>query len=152
MRNNSWVALTMGMVVVFSSLCFAAIPSSSIALGDIKPGDNVKVAEYKFGTPNVNGDKFYFANGVVVEIDKSGGSLIEEINTKSSKVATPAGVCVGMSEEVLNDHYGTADKVEIENYETEYKYLSTDKTKRLTFTVIDGVIRKIECKQRKPKK
>lgn len=152
MRNNSWIALTMGMIVVFSSLCFAAIPSSSIALGDVKPGDDVKVAEYKFGIPKVQEEKFYFANGVVVEVDESGDSLIEEISTKSSSVKTPAGVCVGMNEYVLNDHYGTADKVEIENFETEYKYISTDKTKKMTFTVIDGVIRKIECENRKAKK
>ena len=149
MRSNSWIALTLGMFVVFSSLCFAAIPSSSIALGDVRPGDNVKVAEYKFGVPKIQGDKFYYANGVVVEVDERGDSLIEEINTKYSSVKTPAGVSVGMSEYVLNEHYGAADDVEVEKFKTEYKYVSTDRTKKMTFTVVDGVIKKIECEQRK---
>jgi len=148
MRNNSWMALTLGMVVVFSSLCFAGLPSSAIGLGGVSPGDSVEVAKYKFGVPNVHGDKFYFSNGVVVEIDSKEPSVIEEISTKKSEVNTPAGVAVGMSEYVLNDHYGAADKVEKDrDGHVDYKYFSADGQKAMTFKVHNGVIRKIECEK-----
>ena len=148
MRNNSWIALTLGMIVVFSSLCFAGLPSSAIGLGGVTPGDSVEVAKYKFGVPNVRGDKFYFSNGVVVEIDSKQPDVIEEIKTKNSKVNTPAGVTVGMSEYVLNDHYGAADKVENDSDgDVEYKYFSVDGQKKMTFKVHNGVIQKIKCEK-----
>lgn len=149
MRDNSWIGLTLGMLVVFSSLCFAALPSNAIGLGGVAPGDSVEVAEYKFGVPNVRGDKFYFANGVVVEIDEHEQNIIEEISTRAGNVATPAGVSVGMSETVLNEHYGAADKIEHDDGGVEYKYYSLDGKKKMTFKVFNGVIQKIECDRRK---
>lgn len=149
MRNNSWIALTLGMVVVFSSLCFAALPSSAIGLGGVAPGDSVEVAKYKFGVPNVRGDKFYFSNGVVVEVDEHQQGIIEELNTKVSDVATPAGVRVGMNENVLNEHYGAADEIEKgHGSDVEYKYYSLDGKKKMTFKIYNGVIQKIECDKR----
>lgn len=149
MRNNSWLALTLGMIVVFSSLCFASLPSSAIGLGGVTPGDSVEVAKYKFGVPKVHGDKFYFSNGVAVEISSKDPDVIEEINTKDNKVSTPAGISVGMSEYALNEHYGAADEVEKDrDGQVEYKYFSVDGQKKMTFKVYNGVIQKIECEKR----
>lgn len=149
MRNNSWIALILGMVVVFSSLCFATLPSSALGLGGVTRGDSVEGAKYKFDESDMQRDKFYFSNGVVVEIDGHQPGVIEEINTKSSDVATSISVMVGMSENVLNEHYGAADKVEKDkNGEIKYKYFSADGQKEMTFKVYNGVIQKIECNGR----
>ena len=134
------MGLTLGMVVVFSSLCFAALPSSSMELGE----GNIVVSKYKFGAPNINGDKFYFANGVVVEFDKRHSQIVEEIGAKSD-----SSVAVGMSEKVLNEHYGAADLIEKSNdNNVDYVYFSDDGKNEMVFKVSDGVIEKIECDKR----
>lgn len=146
--KNSLFGLILGLIVVFSSLCIASVPNSAIAINGLGSGDNVKIAKDKFGEHTDNGYKFYFANGVVVEIDGRHPDMVEELSAKGNNVPTPAGVTVGMSEKVLNDHYGKADNVERDDSGIEYKYYSVDGKMKMVFRVANGSIIKIKCELR----
>ena len=145
MRRNSWMGMTLGLVVVFSSLCLASMSPDEIAIEGVRPGDSVKTAKQKFGSSIKRGDEFYFANGVVVEVRKRNSNTIEEIKTLEKGHATPSGVAVGMRDTVLTDHYGKADKVEQDYEGIDYVYYSTDGKKKMKFEVRNGIIQKIKC-------
>ena len=55
---------------------------------------------------------------------------------------------MGMSEAVLSDVYGSADKVDRDYDDTEYVYYSSDYSKKMEFKVVNGTIVKIKCELR----
>ena len=140
-------ALMAGLMMAASTVCFASIPGSSIALEGVAPGSSVEVAKAKLGTPNYAGDKLYFPNGIMIDVADYNPSLVDEIETYSAG-ATPGGVKVGMSESVLSDVYGRADKVDRDYDDTEYTYFSSDYRLKMEFKVVGGTIVKIKCELR----
>ena len=140
-------ALMTGLMMTASAICFASVPSGSIALEGVAPGSSVEAAKAKLGTPSFAGDKLYFPNGIVIDVADHNPNLVEEIETYSAG-ATPGGVKVGMSESVLSDVYGRADKVDRDYDDTEYTYFSSDYRLKMEFKVVGGTIVKIKCEMR----
>ena len=141
------VALMAGLMMTASAICFASVPSGSIALEGVAPGSSVEAAKAKLGTPSYAGDKLYFPNGIVIDVADHNPNLVEEIETHSGG-ATPGGVTVGMSESVLSDVYGRADKGDRDYDDTEYTYFSSDYRLKMEFKVVGGTIVKIKCEMR----
>ncbi len=83
-----------------------------------------------------------------VEVDEDDSNIVREIKTRSGSLATPNGVRVGQSEDVLYQAFGNPDRYDREREETEYEYYSDDYYKKIEITVVRGVITKIECKIR----
>ncbi|WP_029546290.1 hypothetical protein [Selenomonas sp. AB3002] len=141
-------ALLAGLMLTASAFCVASVSSDSIAIDGVAPGSTVESARAKLGTPDaVAGDKIYFPNGIVIDVADHNPNLVEEIETNSAG-ATPGGVTVGMSEAVLSDVYGRADKVDRDYDDTEYVYYSSDYSKKMEFKVVNGTIVKIKCELR----
>ncbi len=149
MKKALTTAILTGMMMA-SATVFASVPPEAIAIGGIAPGATVEEAKAAFGDPvfqKKNG--MTFANGVVVDTKKSAPGIVHEIEAdEHCTAATPAGIQVGMSADVLVANYGEADRVEIEFGETEYKYYSHDRRLKMEFEVENGVITKIECEVR----
>jgi len=141
-------ALLCGAILAFSaSDCSAVISNDKIAIGGIRPGmtqeDLIRIA----GQPDektVDKENWYYYNGFVIEFDDDTG-LIDEIKTRYNTVATPDGIFVGYSEDVLTKIYGTADKVKRKANSIDYTYYSADYTRTLKFKTVNGVISKISC-------
>ena len=141
-------ALLAGLMVTASVFCAASVSSDAIAIDGVAPGSSVESARAKLGTPDaVAGDKIYFPNGIVIDVADHNPNLVEEIETRSAG-ATPGGVKVGMSESVLSEVYGTADKVDRDYDDTEYTYYSGDNSKKMEFKVVNGTIVEIKCELR----
>ena len=75
-------ALMAGLMMAASTVCFASIPGSSIALEGVAPGSSVEAAKAKLGTPNYAGDKLYFPNGIMIDVADYNPSLVDEIETR----------------------------------------------------------------------
>ena len=134
--KNKILTVLAGMMTMTAAVCYATVPVDNIAIADVAPGSSVEAAKQKLGTHNQRGDKLFFTNGIVEEIEtKSGG-------------ATPAGISVGMKESVITQTYGNPDKLERDSDDTEYTYYSADYTKKIEFKVIKGKIVKIKCELR----
>ncbi len=141
-------ALLAGLMVTASAFCAASVSSDAIAIDGVAPGSSFEAARARLGTPDaVAGDKIYFPNGIVIDIDDHNPNLVEEIETRNAG-ATPGGVKVGMSESVLSEVYGTADKVDRDYDDTEYTYYSGDNSKKMEFKVVNGTIVEIKCELR----
>ena len=144
MKFKSFAAIICGVVLMASSLCFATADSSKFALGGLVPGMTVQEWIKTCGQPlskDRNGDDWQYQN-FEIEVE---GNFVEEISTRSGSMATPDGVHVGQPAEVLNSTFGTADKFKTDIDSVEYKYYSTDDTKKIEFKVVNGVITKITC-------
>ena len=149
MKRHWIAAMAASMVMVFSSVCMATVPSDAIALSGIAPGSDVGTAKSILGEPSYAGRKLYFPNGIIIEVDKHNPNLVEEIETKASDgIATPSGVQVGMEEGVLRDIYGEPDKMDLDYDEHEYTYYSTDFLKKMKFEARNGIITEIKCEMR----
>ena len=135
-------ALFCGAAIFTSSICFAAVDGSKIALGNIFPGMSAEDVTNAFGQPNrKDGDDWIYKN-FTVEIERG---AVKEISSRSDTITTPDGVRCGLAAESLNSTFGKADSVEHERDGVEYKYYSTDRTKKIEFKVTGGVITKITC-------
>ena len=141
------LAVLAGMMTMTATVCYATVPTDSIAIANVAPGSSVEAAKQKLGTPNQSGDKLFFANGIVIETADHNPSMVEEIETRSGG-ATPAGITIGMKESTITQTYGNPDKLDKDYDDTEYTYYSADYTKKMEFKVINGNIVKIKCELR----
>ena len=142
MNFKTFAAFVCAVVLMTSSLCFAAVDGGKISIGGIYPGMSATDLTDAFGQPTYSdGDDWQYQN---FEIEIKGG-VVEKVSTTSYNLTTPDGVRVGLAVEVLNTSFGTADKVDVKSDYTKYKYLSTDGTKKIEFEVAGGLIAKITC-------
>ena len=140
-----FAALVCGAMLLSSALCFAAVDANKIEIGSIFPGMSVNDLTNAFGQPTYrDGDDWTYST-FKVEIERG---VVEKVSTTSDTMSTPEAVRVGLSADVLNNSYGKADKVDYDDGGVEYEYFSTDGTKKIEFTVRNGVITKISCKLR----
>ena len=143
---KKFLAFFCGMFLI-ASVSFAAISPDKIALGKIFPGISVSELVAVCGQPNYkHGDDWDYGTFKVEIDDKFMGDIVESVVTRSSGISTPNGVSVGQNASVLNSTFGSADKIDHEHNGEEYEYYSTDRTKKIEFKVVNGVIAKISCK------
>lgn len=122
--------------------------SREIPLAGVLPGVTLEKLIQSFGEPvSRDDDDITFGNGLKIELDDV-KNIVEKIVIRTPEIVTPEGVAVGMEEAAIKNSYGTADKVENDDGEVEYKYFSRDNKKSITFTARDGVITKIESELR----
>ena len=140
-------AVMMGTLLSLSTVAFASIPISQIALGNVHPGDSVASVRAAYGEPVYSDrEKLIFSNGFLIKMDDDRPGIVEKvIVNENNGIATPGGVTVGMSESVLTSTYGMADKVDRDWYDTEYVYRGNERRMKLEFKVVDGIIVKISC-------
>ena len=143
MKFKNLAALIFGAMLLSSSLCFAAIDDEFIALGKIAPGMSESALIDAFGQPVYKDDDDWTYQTFKVEVECG---IVKKVSTVIETITTPNGVRVGQKAEVLNSTFGKADKVDRDYDNTEYEYYSTDRTKKIEFKVVNGVIAKITCK------
>ena len=144
--NNAQNAANQKIIEIVDATKSLFTASREVPLAGILPGVALDKVIQALGEPSTrDGDEMTFSNGVEVELNDD-NATVEKVTVKNSDVATPEGVSVGMSEYILNDKYGAADKVDTDDGEVDYKYYSTDKSKVLEFTSRGGTIVKIETK------
>lgn len=140
-----FAALICGAMLLSSSLCMASatLEAGKVIVGGIFPGMTVNQLIDGFGQPNYrDGDDWAYQN-FTVEIERG---IVEKVSTRSNDMPTPEGVRVGQAADVLNRSYGSADKVDYDDDgSVEYEYYSVDGSKKIEFTVMNGVITKISC-------
>ena len=143
MKFKGLTALICGAILLSSSLCFATVDGGKIALGGISPGMSETDLINAFGQPVYrDGDDWTYQN-FQVEVERG---IVEKVSTRSDTIITPNGVRVGQSAEALNSTFGKADKIDYDSDGVEYEYYSNDRTKKIEFKVVNGVIAKITCK------
>lgn len=139
-----FAALICGAMLLSSSLCMASatLEAGKVIVGGIFPGMTVNQLIDGFGQPTYrDGDDWTYRN-FTVDIE---GGIVEKVSTRSNDMPTPEGVRVGQAADVLNHTYGAADKVDYDDGGVEYEYYSIDGSKKIEFTVMNGVITKISC-------
>lgn len=142
MSFKNLAAIICGVMILSSSLCFAAVDGSKIALGGIVPGMSETDLINAFGQPTYkDGDDWTYKN-FQVEVERG---RVEKVSTRMDSITTPDGVRVGQAADILNSTFGRADKVDNDSDGVEYEYYSTDGTKKIEFKVVNGVIAKISC-------
>ena len=140
-----FAALLCGMMLLGSSLTFAAVDDSKIALGSIYPGMSANDILNAFGQPNYRDDDDLHYQNFTVEIEHG---IVEKVTTYSDTLATPGGVRVGMSANARTSTYGRADRTDYDDGGVEYEYYGMGSAKKIEFKVMNGVITKITCKLR----
>ena len=143
MKFKNLATLICGAMLLSSSLCFAAVDGGLIAIGKISPGMNETDLINAFGQPVYRDGDDWTYQTFKVEVEHG---IVEKVSTTSDTITTPNGVRVGQSAEILNSTFGKADKVDRDYNDTEYEYYSNDRTKKIEFKVVNGVITKISCK------
>ena len=139
-------AILCGAVLATSAVCSATVAPDLIAVGRIAPGMAVSEVISMYGQPlSRDGDKLKL-QGFKVETEDHNRNIVEEIEVYGGTLATPVGVRIGQSADVLNRTYGAADKVDDDWNESEYEYYSHDYSKVIEFKVRNGVITQIKCK------
>ena len=118
---------------------------NEISFNGIVPGFSIDEVKAAYGEPvKTSGDELVFTNGVIVEVDDD-SNTVESVRLTTSEVETPQGVAVGMSEYVLNDAYGPADKVDKDSDGVEYEYYrGVNKVAKLVFATKNGIISEIK--------
>lgn len=138
-------AIICGVMILSSSLCFAAVDGSKISLGGIVPGMSEQDLINAFGQPTYRDGEDWTYKTFRVDVERG---IVEKVSTRMNSITTPDGVRVGQAAEILNDTFGQADKVDHDSDGVEYEYYSTDGTKKIEFKVVNGVIAKITCELR----
>ena len=129
--------LTSVLIIMFTSICFARIANSRVAIGGGYPGSSMNDFINMHGMPTgQNGRIYYYGESTSIVVNNE--NRIIEICTISKKFSTPDGVVSGMSENILNNVYGTADEIEQKDGMTIYKYYGNHI--RLEFWVSEGTI------------
>lgn len=147
--NKKLIALAMGTMLAAATSVFASVAPQEAVLGGIAPGMDLKQAESLGGEVAYSDyEKTIFKSGLIVKVDDDRPGVVEEVLIKSGSLKTPAGLALGMSEAEISQAYGPADKIDRDREDTEYKYFTNDGTKKLEFTVKNGVITKISCELR----
>lgn len=115
----------------------------AVSFGGIFPGLTAEQVREIYGEPvQTAGEALTFENGAIVNVDAD--NLVKSVRLTTDQVTTPEGVSVGMSEYVLNDAYGMADKVRQIADGAEYEYdRGVDKVAKLIFTAKNGLIAEI---------
>ena len=142
MKLKKFAALLCGVMILGSSLCFAAVDGGLIALGQIYPGMSETDLLNAFGQPVYRDGDDWTYQTFKVEVERG---IVEKVSTRSDTITTPNGVRVGQAAEALNSTFGKADKVDYDSDGVEYEYYSTDRTKKIEFKVVNGIIAKINC-------
>ena len=116
-RNGMTVVLMVFMLTLMSvSVCFAAIPTSEIAIGGITVGSSADYVKSIYGEPDRitttynhalwrgKIDEYYYGDSfhIILSDDK----VIWLGTTANNGLATPAGIRVGMKVSTLIDVYG----------------------------------------------
>lgn len=143
MKFRNLAALICGAAILTSSVCFAAVDGSKISLGGIVPGMSEADLIAAFGQPTYRDGEDWTYKTFKVEVERG---MVTEVSTRMDSIITPDGVRVGLAAEALNSTFGKADKVDNDRDGVEYEYYSTDRTKKIEFKVVNGVIAKISCK------
>ena len=141
--KNLLTALICGALLLSSAVGLAAIDGNKISIGGIAPGMSETKLLNTFGQPVYkDGDEWTYKN-FRVEVERG---VIEEVSTCSETLNLVYGVRVGLAAEVLNSTFGKADRIDREHDRIEYEYYSADRTKKIEFKVVNGIIAKISCK------
>lgn len=126
----------------------AAIPPEAVAIGPVAPGMTEAALLAACGEPQQKaGDKWFYPD-FRVEFDDDRPGIVEEVETTSKAVATPAGVRVGQPFSALEEAYGAPDKIDPGDHATdEYEYFTPDRTLKLEAEVLKGrgSIVKLSC-------
>ena len=138
-------AIICGAMILSSTLCFAAVEGDKISLGGIVPGMSEQDLINAFGQPTYRDGDDWSYKTFNVEVERG---IVEKVSTRFDSIITPDGVRVGQAAEVLNSTFGKADKVDRDYNDTEYIYYSNDRTKKIEFKVVNGVIAEISCEIR----
>ncbi|MCR5833421.1 MAG: hypothetical protein K6G55_02035 [Selenomonadaceae bacterium] len=125
------------------SICSATVVDEKISLGGIAPGISEEVLTSIMGKPISRDDDDLIYKNFTVEIK---GGIVEEISTRSDTITTPDGIRVGLDSQVLNSTFGKADKLDYDYDGVEYKYFNGNRTKKIEFKTVNGIITKISCK------
>ena len=146
MKFKRFAALVCGMTIAFSSVAFATVENEKIGIGDVTPGMRVADLIATHGEPNIKvGDNWYYSN-FKVEVDKRDSpNIVEEVSSRNVTLGTMGGVKIGQQAVILNEAYGKADMIQVNGSVEEYEYFNSDYTRKMKFTVHDGVIMKISC-------
>ncbi len=142
MKFKSLAAILCGAAILSSSICFATVDDSKIALGQLSPGISADELISICGQPNYKDGDDWVYKTFKAEIERG---VVEKISTRSETITAAGGVRVGLAADVLNSTFGKADKVDRDYDDTEYIYYSNDRTKKIEFKVVNGVIVKISC-------
>ena len=142
MKFKSLAAIICGAAILSSSICFATVDDSKIALGKLSPGISADELIAICGQPSYKDGDDWIYKTFRAEVERG---VVEKISTRSDTITTSDGVRVGLAAEVLNSTFGKADKVDRDYDDTEYIYYSNDRTKKIEFKVVNGVIVKISC-------
>lgn len=128
----------------------AAIPPEAVAIGPVAPGMTEAALLAACGEPlQKAGDKWFYPD-FQVEFDDDRPGIVEEVETTSKAVATPAGVRVGQPVSALEAACGAPDKIDPGNHATdEYEYFTPDRTLKLEaeFLKDRGLVVKLSCKR-----
>lgn len=138
-------ALLCSVMIFGASICFATVNADKIALGNVYPGMSANDLINVCGQPNSRDDDDWYYSNFKVEVERG---IVEKVSTTSGAITTPNGVHVGQSAEALNSTYGSADKIDHDRDGIEYEYFSDDRSKKIEFDVVSGIITKITCKIR----
>ena len=145
MNLKNLAALICGAIILSSSICFATVDDSKIALGQLSPGISADELIAICGQPTYKDGDDWVYKTFKAEIERG---VVEKISTRSDTITTADGVRVGLAAEVLNSTFGKADKVDRDYDDTEYTYYSNDRTKKIEFKVVNGIIAEISCELR----
>lgn len=145
MKFKNLAAILCGAAIFTSSICFATVSDDKIMLGQLSPGISAEQLIEICGQPNYKDGDDWIYKTFKADIERG---IVEKISTRSDSIVTPDGVRVGQAAEVLNSTLGRADKVDRDYDDTEYTYYSNDRTKKIEFKVVNGVIVKISCELR----
>ena len=120
--------------------------AQEISLGGISPGMTFDEVKSILGEPSSthDHDEFNFANGLIVEFDDH-KNIVKEIEAQQAGSSAAGGIEVGMTEQKLLEVYGQPERKESDDGATEYKYFSSDRTKKIVFKVYNDKISKIKC-------
>ena len=139
-----------GVVLVAGTACFANVSDDAIVLGSVAPGSSFAAVRAQYpDIRQIDEDTFVISDGFAVDVDEHRLDIVDEVKVYSDNgIKTPAGVGVGSPEHMLNNVYGKADKVDFDSDDTEYVYYNVNRTKKMEFKVVGGVIIKITCEMR----
>ena len=148
MKKSATAILAAALAALSLQTASAAVPPEAVALGPAAPGMTEAALVAACGQPQQKTGDTWIYPDFRVEFDDDRPGIVEEVETKSPAVATPAGVCVGQPASALEAAYGAADKVELDDGLEEHEYFSADRTKKLEVLFLPGrgTIVKISCK------
>lgn len=149
MTKSAIAFFAAALAAVAVQTAVAAVPPEAVSIGPVAPGMTEAALVAACGQPVQKiGDKWIYPD-FRVEFDDDRPGIVEEVETTSSAVATPAGVRVGQPVSALEAAYGAPDKLDPGDHATdEYEYFTADRTKKLEAEVLKGrgIITEISCK------